>query len=41
MKITEINCETGVEVIRDMTEQELANYNNMKDYVPDNETAPE
>lgn len=34
MKITEINCKTGVEVIRDMNEEELANYNKIKDYIP-------
>jgi hypothetical protein len=26
MKITEINCLTGVEIVRDMTEEELAAY---------------
>ena len=41
MKMTEINCETGIETIRDMTPEELANYNKIKNYVPENETAPE
>jgi hypothetical protein len=30
MKITEINCETGVETVRDMTEDELAAYEERK-----------
>jgi hypothetical protein len=26
MKITEINCLTGVEIVRDMTKEEIASY---------------
>lgn len=30
MKIVEINCETGEEIVRDMTPEELANANERK-----------
>jgi hypothetical protein len=33
-KITEFNCETGIEIVRDMTKEELAAYNSVVETMP-------